>query len=715
MIKLENFGKQYSDTIILENIDFSFSNTNCIYAILGESGSGKSTLFHILCGIDQDYAGKYYLHNLCMNDIANSSWDEIRSKYIQIVYQDFKLLEHVTVYQNLMYAFIGERDEKEIKIRTILKKFELEEVENLQVHKLSGGQKQRLAIARALLNNPKVLLLDEPTGNLDDKNAQITLEYLNEIKSNDMLILLITHDQRVLKVTDHVVRISNKNLILDDAIPNDITAQTQEIHLNTSFKRKFPTLKYIKSSFISRKLDTIFSNLPIIAIFTLFISIFCIISMYSDKQLLSFYSGLSDKGIYISTGNFNSEYIDKLSQKNISLQDDGSRIGFSENDLRNIKKIAGIDKVSFINSENITLHDNDFFKLNLQLKKQDFPSELKSQASYSSAPKVINFIFKSFPVPYEFSGVYNPDNIKILYGDFPKDKLNEIVLPDIYAYHISNNLKDLIQKPLKLKVYNDNGKEAEKEYIISGIYHSSYGTKIEKNIAIYTSNRNESFLDLFLEYNTYIQMKNSDRALNSGVANYNNPIYDTYESYKKAIGTEYRNLIIKVNEKKDVPIVTEQVKKLFPNLKILSQDYLENGEFKYTYHKIKTYIYVGTLLIAFLLSIIIMFINKGNMKNRNKEFSILYSLGYSKRDIRKLVLVEYIAITLSNVLISYILLFIAYVLNFKQSMYFSLFNHYIFNITQILIILCFIILMNIVSILVSLNSIKRNKLKKFLE
>lgn len=713
MIKLENISKNYGNNIILENVNFSFSNTNCIYAVLGESGSGKSTLFHILCGIDQEYKGNYYLNNTCMNDISETSWDEVRSKYIQIVYQDFKLLENLSVYKNLEYACIGNASVKENKINSILKKFQLNGMENLQVKKLSGGQKQRLAIARSLLNNPKVLLLDEPTGNLDDENSRITLEYLKEIKSSEMLILLITHDQRVLEFADHIVRICDKTLKLD--VEETVEKNTQKLILNKSYKRGFPLFKYLKSSFSSRILDIIFSNLPIIAIFTLFITIFCSVSLYSNQQLSSFYSGLSDKAIFISTGNFNSKYIEMLDQKGISRQDDGERIGFSEADLQEVKQLNSVERVSLINSENISFFDNDKDKLNLQLRKKDVPDEIKSQASYSSAPNLLNFRFQSISVPYDFSDVYNPDGVKIIYGDFPKDELNEIVLPDIYAYHIGSNLESLIEQPINLRVYNEMGKEIDKEYIVSGIYHYPYETKIEENIPIYSSNRSDNFLDLFLEYDTYIQMKNDDFALNVDVDDYRNPIYETYDSYKKAIGTEYRNLIIKVHEKKDIPMVTKKLKKIFPNLEIVSQDYLENGEFKFTYGRINAYIYIGTTLIALLLSIIILFINKGNMKSRNKELAILYSLGYSKKEIRKLILVEYLTLTLFNILVSYLLLFLVYLLYFKNSVYFLLFKDYIFNISQVSIILFFVLVMNLISVLVSLNSIKRNKLKKFLE
>lgn len=713
MIKLKNLTKKYDDNIILEHVNFTFSNTNCIYAVLGESGSGKSTLFHILCGIDQDFEGDYFIDDLCMKNLSEKEWDQMRSRYIQIVYQDFKLLEDFSVYQNLSYAYAGDPAKKDDEINAILENFQLTDVRNLRASKLSGGQKQRTAIARALINKPNILLLDEPTGNLDDENTRITLQYLQNIKSDDMMILLITHDQRVLEYVDHIIHISVKTLKTAAIIPEH--SQHPSLCLDPDYHRHFPTLRYLCSSYSSRISDTIIANLPIIAIFTLFITIFCSVMMYFDQQLSTFYSGLSSDGIFISTGNFTSAYIDQLSQDGIVRQDDGTRIDFSEKDLDSDHTIPYVEDVILANVDTVSLYDNEHQKLNLQLGKQSLPEQIEQQASFASAPKMINFQFHSYAVPYDFAQVYNPDHVELLWGDFPQEHQNEVLLLDLYAYVIDNHLQSLIDQTVTFTVYDDKHQETEKEYVISGIYHYPYESKIEDSITIYTSNNNQNFSDLFLSYDTYIQMKNDDIALNSDVPDYENPIYTSYEAYQDAIGSEYRNMLIKAENEQNIPQITQELSKLFPNLVVVSQDYLESDEFQFTYQKLSNYIFIGTIAIALFLGIIILFINKGNMKKRNKEFAILYHLGYAKQHIRTLIVAEYLMVTIINLFVSYLLLFVAYQIYFQSSIYFQLFNHYIFNFTQFFMIILFIILMTLFSVIVSLNGVKRKHLKKYLE
>lgn len=130
--------------------------------------------------------------------MSAKEWDSVRSNLMQIVFQDYKLLENFTVYNNLLYS-LNERSKDNLEqIGNLLIEMDLEKVKDTTVSKLSGGEKQRLALARAVINKPKIVLLDEPTGNLDDKNTENIMKYIVKLKNDDTTFVIITHDSRVI-------------------------------------------------------------------------------------------------------------------------------------------------------------------------------------------------------------------------------------------------------------------------------------------------------------------------------------------------------------------------------------------------------------------------------------------------------------------------------------------------------------------------------------
>jgi ABC-type lipoprotein export system ATPase subunit len=139
---------------------------------------GKTTLFNILFGLDVDFTGLYYLFRNNSREISKKEWSSIREYDMRIVFQDYKLCDTMTVYENIVMS--GNYSEDGICL--ILKELGLDELKNQLVTELSGGQKQRVAIARAVISNPKILLLDEPTGNLDSMTADKMMNFLDQLK-----------------------------------------------------------------------------------------------------------------------------------------------------------------------------------------------------------------------------------------------------------------------------------------------------------------------------------------------------------------------------------------------------------------------------------------------------------------------------------------------------------------------------------------------------
>lgn len=707
MMKLSNITKSYGNKIVLNNLCYQFDRTNTIYTLLGESGAGKTTLLNILYGIDQEYKGDYELDDKLARDFSFYDWDNIRNKKIGFVFQDFKLLEDLTVFENLDYTYFLNPDEKAERIYEVLKTINLKEQLNQKVRNLSGGQKQRLAIGRAILNNPSIILLDEPTGNLDDDNAKNVIQFIQKIKKNKTVII-ITHDNRLIDYSDITLKLENQTLrVIKD---NSVISEGISNECEKYFKPRI--VSYFLHSIKPRMKELAINNIPVILIMCIFICIYALINVSFNQQINNLYQGLSKDAIYISTSNFSDNYSKFLSENKIIKSDDGTRINFSKKDLDNVKNINHIESARLYNGSNVSLYDKEEYRLNLIWEKEKFPNNLKETSSYSSAPSVIQFSFNSMNIPYNYAPDFN--GINLLYGNYPKDGSDEIVVPDFLASSHFGEGKEAVGKKIEFNVYDEDNNKNKKQYTIVGVYDSKYKQHISDNYPIYVTYLEYDFCDLYLTEDQYRELKNVDIDNNRLVDNYHNPIYDSYESYKKAIGTNLGDMIIVVDSSKNVKGVHESLEKMFPNLKIISQYEFEHGETSIAFHKIKTAIYLGISVFALILSLIIIFLNKSYIRTRSKEFAILYSMGYSRKNIAQLILMENTMTFAIDLGLAYLILNAIQVSGFKSEDTYVMFAQ-IFASNQIMQIFVFISIMLFVSVFFSLHSINKKKLRKYLE
>lgn len=216
MLVIENISMNYDET---PNIVHALSNVNLILnkneltIIEGPSGSGKTTLLNIIGGLLKPSSGKILVNNKNIIEMNDNEKAYYRNKVIGFVFQAFYLEPNFTVYDNvevpLIIAGIPKNERRKMILST-LDSVGLLDKEKMIASKLSGGEKQRVSIARAIVNNPEIILADEPTGNLDSKNGDMIMSLLKRISKEDKIVIVITHnDEQAIKYGDKIYRLND--------------------------------------------------------------------------------------------------------------------------------------------------------------------------------------------------------------------------------------------------------------------------------------------------------------------------------------------------------------------------------------------------------------------------------------------------------------------------------------------------------------------------
>lgn len=207
-LKIENLKKTYhdaNDLTVLDNLNLTVEQNEFI-GIVGTSGCGKSTLLHIIGGVDKADSGRIFLDD---NEISSYDYKKMasyRRKQVSIIYQFYNLLPVLNVVDNIILPLkLDNRKVDQQYLDELLQLLQLNNKKNAYPSELSGGQQQRVAIARSLITRPKLLLADEPTGNLDSENSKIVVDYLKKIHhQNDITIIMVTHDLELAKNCDRI-------------------------------------------------------------------------------------------------------------------------------------------------------------------------------------------------------------------------------------------------------------------------------------------------------------------------------------------------------------------------------------------------------------------------------------------------------------------------------------------------------------------------------
>lgn len=223
ILKVENltkkYGKKDTEVVALDNVSFSVKKGEFV-AIVGASGSGKSTLLHLIGGVDKPTSGKVYINGTDIYSLNNDNLAIFRRRQVGLIYQFYNLIPILNVKENITLPCDLDRqkvDEK--RLNELLYILGLEKRINHLPNELSGGQQQRVSIGRAMINNPSIVLADEPTGNLDSKASREIIDLLkvSNQKYNQTLIV-ITHDENIALEADRIITIQDGKLIEDEKI-----------------------------------------------------------------------------------------------------------------------------------------------------------------------------------------------------------------------------------------------------------------------------------------------------------------------------------------------------------------------------------------------------------------------------------------------------------------------------------------------------------------
>ena len=221
LLTINNLFKKYrlsnlEHLLILENLNLNIAQ-NSITSITGPSGCGKSTLLNIIGFLDSNYTGNYIFNSEIINNMNNKNLSKIRNQNIGFIHQFFHLIPELSVLENVMLpALISSNKISMItdNVNKLLQAFEIFDKKNMKPNKLSGGEQQRIAIARALINKPSLILADEMTGNLDEKTADNIFNFfINFIKKNNISLIYVTHNYKYSIMADTQYKLKNKNLL----------------------------------------------------------------------------------------------------------------------------------------------------------------------------------------------------------------------------------------------------------------------------------------------------------------------------------------------------------------------------------------------------------------------------------------------------------------------------------------------------------------------
>ena len=215
MINVKNISKSYKDAIVLNNVSLEI-NKGDFTAVMGPSGSGKSTLLYSISSMDNPDEGEVIFEGIDVYKLSESELSKFRLNKMGFVFQNSQLLKNLSIFDNIILpGMVAKRESIEVvraRATELMSKMGIEDIKDRDIREVSGGQLQRAAICRAMINNPEILFMDEPTGALNSEAASQVMEILKKLNQEGISIMLVTHDAKMASMAKKVIYIKDGKL-----------------------------------------------------------------------------------------------------------------------------------------------------------------------------------------------------------------------------------------------------------------------------------------------------------------------------------------------------------------------------------------------------------------------------------------------------------------------------------------------------------------------
>ncbi len=653
MLELKNVSKFYYKKGIVSSgiskVSLKFDMGEFI-AITGESGSGKSTLLNVISGLDTYEEGEMYVNGEETSHYNEEDYEEYRKKYIGNIFQSFNLVNSYTVYQNVELVLLinGEtRRSVKHKVIDILKKVDLYKYRHTKVSKLSGGMKQRVSIARCLAKDTPIIIADEPTGNLDSKNAKSVLKLLYEI-SKYKLVIVVTHNfEQISEYATRRITMHDGSVIEDMKLKD----KNEVKEVNTS---KFKKTKVISN--LRLGIRNTFNIVPKFLLLT-FVYAFVLIS------IVGVYSAFLE--LESANNAYNSFFNETDANKRVIVKKKDNS-SFTNEEINRLKSISNVEKVitndyvydysmSLIDYENIFL-DSNFMKL----------EEFKGKLKYGRMPLNENEIIVSgskenYYIEDLGSELINKE-VSINSGsDEIKVKIVGVSVFEKYNWMVTSYVSD--------KIYNYVENHVEQVYGTTKVFISDNSQNVNPNIKtsdilsegqVYIS---ENYSYNCKSYNCMkdsLNIKFSNMYTNKEISLSNVKVYNK-NNFKKIFGSEYDDMdtiylsnndydkLYKNNNIYQVSLFVKDVRNIDKTMNELN-DYVsfslnnvkQDGALVQVIKIVKTIVITVLVIVLFFVSY---FVIKLIMKSRNKYFTTIRILGGSYIEVKRLLQIELLNVT----------------------------------------------------------------------
>lgn len=636
-MKLTNISKQYQNSkTIYDNAEVDF-NKNGIHILFGSSGSGKSTLINIILGLDPNFEGDYLVDG---QKLSQDQISEYRQSNIGYMPQGFGIIPQFNVIENIN---LFDRNIEDANVQSILEQLKISDLADNSGKELSGGQAQRVRLARAIARDKKIIIMDEPTNNLDDDNVQIIIGMLKEL-SKECIIILASHDKRVIDEANYI------HSIEDQKINTQIIAPTElEIAEVTQKKIDFSYLKYATTTL--KKLFTI----KLIPIFIMMFGVLAIMTLMSslNKEKATYEDHLFrlQPGISLISGDSmkNSEGVYVNSSKKDSL--------LSVDQIESIKADPNI--INLYIKETITSESFDFQKVvvtadNATEEAVEFYQKVEkanNNVSDIANNELYFYTYEALPYSMFSQGITTLEEsyVEVIKGDYPADDTNQILVPESFAKTLEGEVigqeLDLNGEIYVISGYYDDFKYM-KNALDNNLEFDYYASKVQNKLYYAFTNKEIPTEGELLQHFEENKLAFSNGGITSSnyLDNYNSGIVTAIVEYDPKFDVEVYESLGENNVKQDSRYTM----------------YLEHIE-DFKHIKASKMMILSIMFVVFLIFFGLIY--KYRYAFRNEEFNILIDNGMVKKDIFKLLIIESVIDVTILIGLSTVLIFAVGILN----------------------------------------------------